>query len=245
MCGCGKRRAVGGGVRAIDDTTVATRAVPTVVPAVVPTVATRVVPTVAPRVVPTVAPRAVPTVAPRAVPTVAPRAVPTVVPTVVTRVVPTSVRPAGARPAARHVPSVRRIIRQQYVIEPTIIDPVIWGPPLWRLLHTLAELRHTDTDWPHLLTTLRSCLPCPDCTNHYNAWINGHPTNGDMKAWVLALHNDVNRRKGVTQWTPDMVSASVSSVRRIDLIALLGSIRGKVGEPACTILSRMIDRVTV
>ena len=201
MCGCGKRRAVGGeGVRAIDTT-------------VVPTV----------------------------VPTVAPRAVPTVVHTVV----PTAVRPAGARPAARHVPSVRRIIRQQYVIEPTIIDPVIWGPPLWRLLHTLAELRHTDTDWPHLLTTLRSCLPCPDCTNHYNAWIDRHPTNGDMKAWVLALHNDVNRRNGVIQWTPDMVSASVSSVRRTDLIALLGSIRGKVGEPACKILSTMIDRISV
>jgi hypothetical protein len=229
MCNCGKKRGVaGGGGRGIDTTT----AVPTIARAV-PTVAPRAVPTVAPTVVRTVT-RAVPTVAPRAVPTVAPRAVPTVT----TRPAPT----VTTRPVARQVPSMRRIIRRT---TQSIINPAIWGPPLWRLLHTLAELRQTDTEWPHLLSTLRSCLPCPDCSHHYNAWVDGHAIDGDMKAWVLALHNDVNRRKDVIQWTPDMVSVAVGAMRQKDLRALLGRIRGKVGEPACKILTSMVDRITV
>lgn len=156
------------------------------------------------------------------------------------------VRNAPVRKIAHHV----TVSRQTPTHEPLlrVYDASIWGPPLWRILHKVAEVADTNTDWPALLTALRTCLPCPDCSRHYNAWVDEHEVSagivGGAKAWVLALHNDVNRRRGVAQWTPEMVSASVSTVRRRDLEALLRRINGKVGVEACRILTRMIGVVS-
>jgi hypothetical protein len=66
-----------------------------------------------------------------------------------------------------------------------------------------------------------------------------------IKAWLLALHNDVNRRKGVPAWTPDMVTATVGAVRRRELDVLISLIMGKIGDAAYQILRKMIDRVAV
>ena len=50
--------------------------------------------------------------------------------------------------------------------------PNIWGPPIWRLLHTMAEKIHED-DFNKLMPQMfvlikRVCayLPCPDCSQH-------------------------------------------------------------------------------
>ena len=156
----------------------------------------------------------------------------------------------GTAPPVRVTAPVRAATRQAPVVvaaPPRIYDTSIWGPPLWRILHKVAEVAETDTEWPSLLVALRACLPCPDCSRHYNAWVDEHAVDsgidGGAKAWLLALHNDVNRRKGVSQWTPDMVSASVAAVRKRELDALLRRIRGKVGDAACQILTRMIGRM--
>lgn len=159
------------------------------------------------------------------------------------------VSPAPSAPLARRIPSYHIGIPR--VRPPPLpvtalrtVDPAIWGPPLWRLLHSIAEVAETDTEWVNLLTTLRTCLPCPDCAHHYNAWVDGHAVDGvSIKSWLLDLHNDVNRRKGVPQWTPEMVSASVNTVRRERLLPLLARIRGKVGEAACQILAGMLRRL--
>lgn len=154
------------------------------------------------------------------------------------------------RPVARQVPHVRRVIPVRAAPAapaPQIIDPAIWGPPLWRLLHGLAALRETDTMWSTLLSVLRQSLPCPDCTHHYTEWWTGHPVGGDGVArWLIALHNDVNVRRGVAAWSPDAVSAVYGDgrVTIADLRSALHQIRGKVGEQACQMLAGMIDRCT-
>ncbi len=122
-----------------------------------------------------------------------------------------------------------------------IIDPSIWGPPLWRLLHALAELRGTDPLWPILLDVMRAGLPCPECRYHYNAWYEGHPVEGvEMGEWLMRLHNDVNRRNEKAIWNRESVKAAVGGLTVKDLHELLGQIHGKVSNDVCELLRRMI-----
>lgn len=126
-----------------------------------------------------------------------------------------------------------------------IVDPALWGPPLWRLLHTLAEIAGTDdsqADWAALFAALRTSLPCPECTHHYKAWFTAHPFTVNPATWVLDLHNDVNRRRGVEmEWSHRDVSVAYGVTMITDLQELLTRVRHlHVGEAACAVLGRMI-----
>ena len=115
-----------------------------------------------------------------------------------------------------------------------IVDPALWGPHVWRFLHVTAALPVARSrgreQWRALLTALRVALPCPECTGHYQAWHRAHPFRvmmGGMAvrrmaaAWVLDLHNDVNRRRGVPIWTRAQVEAAVAGVSVADARAAL------------------------
>lgn len=152
------------------------------------------------------------------------------------------------RPVARQAPPTRRVAVAVAPKPSTpVIDPVIWGPPLWRLLHTLAAIANTDTVWPTLLSVLRQSLPCPDCTQHYMEWYASHPIGGDgvgaVTEWLLALHNNVSTRNGGMPWSSDMLTATYSTVTIEELRTTLLLIRGKVGEQACQLIAGMIDRI--
>lgn len=56
-----------------------------------------------------------------------------------------------------------------------------------------------------LLDALDGSLPCADCARHFHAWLIGHPFAGDPVDYMLALHNDVNRRTRKRVWTRDQV----------------------------------------
>jgi hypothetical protein len=167
----------------------------------------------------------------------------------------------AARPVARQAPVRRRVAVNRdggrgggAVMGPVveedgpIVDPALWGPPLWRLLHTLAEMYLSAPsigidDWSQLLAALRTSLPCPECTRHYESWFTLHPFTADPAAWLLALHNDVNRRRGVSVvWTLQDVRATYGVAMMTDLQAMLTRVRGlMVGEAACAVLERMIE----
>lgn len=263
MCNCGKKRGVGDGSRGggtgVGDAPVS---VPTVVVtpqpisravdrrqamggrSVVPAIrAAPAAPVVrsAPRVVPVVR-RAQPVVTVRPTRASAP---------VVTRHTLTSAptvsishrAPVARQAVLRRVPA-HRLATVVAAPEERIIDPDIWGPPLWRVLHTLAELRGSDPMWPILLDVMRAGLPCPECRYHYNAWYESHPIGGvDMGEWLLALHNDVNRRNEKAQWTRERVRAAMTEVTVRDLHSLIGLIQGKVSDEVCGLLLRMIGRL--
>ena len=66
---------------------------------------------------------------------------------------------------------------------------------------------------------MRTVLPCPVCSAHYNTWISAHPVSifpsgarlqQGLTTWLLALHNDVNVRNGKATWTLDQVAAAYS-----------------------------------
>jgi hypothetical protein len=115
-----------------------------------------------------------------------------------------------------------------------IVDPALWGPHVWRFLHAAAALPATRArgrdQWRAVLEALRTALPCPECTGHYQAWYRAHPFRVMMGGsavqraaarYLLDLHNDVNRRRGLPVWSPAAVTASVAGVTAADARAAL------------------------
>lgn len=131
-----------------------------------------------------------------------------------TRSVPTMSVPAVGGAGAGGGGSTRKrklIVPLGSVVTLTIVDTAMWGPPMWRLLHYYS-IRGPTAAMTTLLTALQDGIPCPECTAHYRAWFAAHPvTEGagvDIVDWVLALHNDVNARRGTgVAWTMAQVQA--------------------------------------
>lgn len=101
-----------------------------------------------------------------------------------------------------------------------IVDPVLWGPHLWRFLHIAAQHCIPSVSrksiWDQMLGVLTTGLPCPECREHYTAWLTANPLLADestglpgpVQEWILAIHNQVNQRKGVAEWTPEQCVAA-------------------------------------
>ena len=82
-----------------------------------------------------------------------------------------------------------------------------WGPALWIVLHYLAvrtgrpkpvvwpRLNRTDEEkriWANLLTSLRTCLPCPRCKAHYNEYLRVNKLDiRFIETWLWTFHNHV------------------------------------------------------
>lgn len=94
--------------------------------------------------------------------------------------------------------------------------PEIWGPYAWTMLHTIAF-----TSPPGLLAngnskireayrlhleSLQTILPCPQCREHYTEHYEEDPPRLEaLVDWMGDLHNYVNRRKEVAEWTREQV----------------------------------------
>ena len=86
------------------------------------------------------------------------------------------------------------------------MSPAQWGPPVWALLHTLAEKidekYFPDISGPLLNIISQICknLPCPNCSEHATQFINKvkpHTiqTKENFKLMLFVFHNQVNKRK--------------------------------------------------
>lgn len=93
-----------------------------------------------------------------------------------------------------------------------------WGPPLWRMLHGIAEalggqpVAMLATDEAHeivfLLRDVEKIMPCQLCRNHYHQWRKDHPLEEldklrgymlktGVREWLYNLHEDVNRSRDI------------------------------------------------
>jgi hypothetical protein len=96
----------------------------------------------------------------------------------------------------------------------------IWGPNLWRILHSAAECIGTShvklpleelRIWTGLLSSLRHSLPCPVCKKHFTTYFSSNPiktfNREFIRDWLYTLHCQVNDRteKGNT-FTIEQVS---------------------------------------
>ena len=92
--------------------------------------------------------------------------------------------------------------------------PEIWGPPVWRLFHTLAE-KINENSYPilsrslfHIIVRICKYLPCPECSSdasNFLAKINPEnlKTKDSFKKMLYLFHNYVNskKRKGLFNYS--------------------------------------------
>ena len=104
----------------------------------------------------------------------------------------------------RQVPQRFRGIPQRLLGPPAPSQPTynaettVWGPMLWKVLHTLAEFNTDAALWNELITQLTKDIPCVICRTHFTAYIQSQPiTSFDTVTlinWFFTLHNTVNQR---------------------------------------------------
>ena len=67
-----------------------------------------------------------------------------------------------------------------------------WGPRIWCVLHTLAEVSEgrpdTSTGWRMVLRTTASFLPCKMCRDHFGAAIRGWNVPTGVRHGLWAAH---------------------------------------------------------
>lgn len=92
-----------------------------------------------------------------------------------------------------------------------------WGPALWRFLHASSFAfpeepeRVRRVQMHEFLRSVGQVLPCQTCREHYNQYIQEHldesatANRENLVAWVVELHNAVNRRTGKREWSVDEV----------------------------------------
>lgn len=120
-----------------------------------------------------------------------------------------------------------------------VLDTAIWGPSVWRILHAAAErLPATAAALTTAIRALDGALPCPDCRKHYHAWLQAHPVDGDLRIWLLDLHNDVNVRTGKEPWTVDDLTATYGG--SVDVAAALATLKGHIGIDGWRALSALV-----
>ena len=151
-------------------------------------------------------------------------------PRAVVRAIPLAAAAAAPAPAA---PLVRARAAPRVFVTPVVpvaaapvtgddlptVDPVLWGPHVWRFLHIAAQHCIPSVSrkgiWDQMLGVLTTGLPCPECREHYTAWLAANPLLADestglpgpVQEWILALHNQVNQRRGMAEWTAEQCAA--------------------------------------
>ena len=97
------------------------------------------------------------------------------------------------------------------------MEPKIWGPAFWFIIHTIAfnypenptfnDKRHTF----EFFQNLQYVLPCQKCRKHYMKYFHDHPitpfldNKSTLVSWTVQLHNHVNKRYGKSSKTVDEV----------------------------------------
>jgi hypothetical protein len=85
----------------------------------------------------------------------------------------------------------------------TTLSNQLWGPALWKFLHTLTEKIGTvpfhpseEQLWIGLLNNLRYTLPCSTCRAHYSTFVSMHAfpkiQREIVRRWMYQLHSWVN-----------------------------------------------------
>lgn len=129
----------------------------------------------------------------------------------------------------------------------------VWGPPLWRLLHSLAERLGRQTipllvmdekrAWISSLKAVGQVMPCLACRNHFREWsgrrrleqfANTHAIRDTAREWLWALHSEVNASRGVTgpplDQMPDLYGRRTSQELNEDYKAVTTAFQAAVAQ---------------
>jgi hypothetical protein len=138
------------------------------------------------------------------------------------------------------------------------VDTAIWGPPLWTVLHTLAEFTHAHSLYDPWVATLRSLvgnLPCPECAFHYEQWCrkNGLPRprrpadlHMAIRTWVGRLHNNVAARNSAGAWDYPQLTATYGGDKATRFAVVrekMAELQGHLGQSAWDRLSVLVGQI--
>jgi hypothetical protein len=118
-----------------------------------------------------------------------------------------------------------------------------WGPPLWRILHTLAErvggqqnkILSDDEErrWSQVLVGAEASMPCKLCRRHYKerrkglslAGVHGPHLRDVSRQWLWTLHEEVNKERGIVSGVAlDQLPALYGARRAADVDADLAAL---------------------
>lgn len=109
--------------------------------------------------------------------------------------------------------------------------PTVWGPPLWKAMHTAAEFGLPINDkWLSFFVALRPVIPCPDCQQHFSAWWRKNQFINDPRMWLFNLHNDVNRRIGLPLFSVSDLTSTYGVIPGKTAAARLNDINVAIGQ---------------
>ena len=88
------------------------------------------------------------------------------------------------------------------------MDPLVWGPPFWFIIHTIAFNYPTapsslDKHNHYMFfTNMQFIIPCEICRTHYTAHLRANPiapfleSKYSLLQWTIRMHNNVNQQSG-------------------------------------------------
>ena len=155
-----------------------------------------------------------------------------------------------------------------------VADTSIWGPSLWKVLHTASVLSNSDTQMEVLaavLGALRTGIPCSECSAHYNQWYDAHPlktvtysgkrsatkvfriirttTTTSTTTWnsLVAWILDLHNNVNVRRGLPTWTVEQVVEAygSLADAIAATNVLRGVIGDEAYSAITSMLNALVV
>ena len=88
------------------------------------------------------------------------------------------------------------------------MDPTVWGPSFWFVLHTVSlnypeQPTYVEKRTHHdFYRIIQHILPCEACRRHYKELFATYPiepfltSKQSLVTWVVMIHNQVNKRLG-------------------------------------------------
>ena len=110
-----------------------------------------------------------------------------------------------------------------------------WGPRVWRLFHTLAEVsnrRDVLGIWHTVLIATAQSMPCEQCRIHFSAYLRTNPitvvkrsilitgpqTRDRIRNELWRFHNVVNRNTGKEEQSIDILNEQYGAKTRDELL---------------------------
>jgi hypothetical protein len=147
--------------------------------------------------------------------------------------------------------------RQFCGLEAMTVQNAQWGPPLWRILHGLAERLGRQTAailvadetraWTQFLRATEAAMPCAMCRGHYREWrkqrpfeqiaaaasLGGEEYRNTARRWLWELHEAVNDRR------------EVGAESRVDWLSLEETYRKQGIQENVEILLRLLQQAAL
>lgn len=104
------------------------------------------------------------------------------------------------------------------------MDPKVWGPSFWFVLHTVSlnypdRPTYVEKRTHHdFYRVVQDILPCVTCRQHYKELSAQYPigpfltSKKALVTWVTMIHNQVNKRLGKATLTTEEVTANYTKV---------------------------------